>query len=140
MNLCLRTNSPTHCVSRGEWHTFPLTGLVPEYAKDRITEAFRQSFNVTKLQARYPDSSLDGFGYYDGSFSYTTLDGDANGGVVNNKWYFWPLVNNEGQGSFWKTAPMGGETRPVRALPACVAAPKLTMCINHSIGNSARNL
>jgi hypothetical protein len=101
---------------RGEWHTFPLMGLVPDDSKDKIAAAYRNSFNKTKLQARYPDSQLDGFGYYDGSFAYSTLDGDANGGVVHKDYFFWPLVEQEGHQSFWRTSPMGGETRPVRSV------------------------
>lgn len=124
--MCISSQSSRHrrktnprCVSlkkRGEWHTFPLTGLVPDESKDKIAAAYRNSFNKTKLQARYPDSQLDGFGYYDGSFAYATLDGDANGGVINKDYYFWPLVQQEGHQSFWRTAPMGGETRPVRSM------------------------
>jgi hypothetical protein len=89
---------------------------VPDLSKERIIAAYRSSFKVTKLQARYPDSQLNGFGYYDGSFAYATLDGAADGGVVNKYYYFWPLVQQAGHEAAWKTNPTGGENRPVRAL------------------------
>jgi hypothetical protein len=94
-----------------------LVGLVPDHTKDLIASAFRDSFKVTKLQARYPDRSFYGFGFYDGSFAHSTLDGDANGGVINKDYFFWPMVEQEGHAAFWRTGPMGGETRPVRLIP-----------------------
>jgi hypothetical protein len=45
-----------------------------------------------------------GMGLHDDSFAFSTL------GSVD--WFFWPKVEREGQTSFWKTAVMGGETRP----------------------------
>jgi hypothetical protein len=68
-------NATSWLICRGEWHTFPLTGLVPDHAKTRIVDVFRNSFKSTKLQARYPDRIFQGFGYYDGSFAFSTLVG-----------------------------------------------------------------
>jgi hypothetical protein len=118
------TDNPSSLAStflrRGEWHTFPLVGLVPDHAKARIASAYLDAFKVTKLQARYPDRALHSFGFYDGSFAYETLDGEANGGVVNQDYFFWPMIQQQGHGSFWRAHPMGGETRPVRYGPILV--------------------
>jgi hypothetical protein len=77
-------------------------------------EWYSAAFNTTKLQVRYPFEAAykAGYGLSDGSFAQLTLDGDANGGVKNTEWYFWPVAVAANQSNFWRTAPMGGETRP----------------------------
>jgi hypothetical protein len=96
----------------GEWHTFP-QDYVPENAKESVVKWYKDSFQITKLQARYPfKSAYDaGFGLNDGSFTYETIDGVANGGELSAH-YFWPTVVAAKQTDFWLNAPMGGETRP----------------------------
>jgi hypothetical protein len=73
----------------GEWHTYGFDNWVPEHAKQSVTEWYAGAFQVTKLQARFPyQPAYDaGFGLYDGSFAYHTLDGDANGGQFHPEWY-----------------------------------------------------
>ena len=96
----------------GEWHTYP-HDWVPEHAKQSVVSWYRQAFRITKVLARYPhrDAYDAGFGLVDGSFTYETIDGEANGNVVGEH-YFWPTVVRAGQSDFWKRSPMGGETRP----------------------------
>ena len=65
------------------------------------------------FSARYPiDPDTEGLGFNDGSFAMHTLDGEYNGGQEVG-WYFWPKVVASGQTDYWRTATMGGETRPV---------------------------
>ena len=96
----------------GEWHTYP-HDYVPEHAKQSVVSWYRNAFQTTKILARYPlKAAYDaGFGLLDGSFTYETIDGEANGNEVREH-YFWPSVVHSGQTDFWKIAPMGGETRP----------------------------
>ena len=95
--------------SRGEWHTFPNDEWVPESSKLSVGQWYAENFKKTKLQGRYPAQQFydAGIGLYDGSFAYHTLDGDANGGVYQPEWYFWPLVEQAGHADFWKFAAMG---------------------------------
>lgn len=97
----------------GEWHTYPEKGLLSDRTKDIIAAAFTRGFKTTKLLQRYPrESTNDGpIGYIDHSFTYNTLDGAANGGDEVS-WHFWPRLLKNGQGDFWRTRVMGGETRP----------------------------
>jgi hypothetical protein len=98
----------------GEWHTFPYD-FVPETSKISVVQWYTEAFNITKLQARYPfePAYKAGFGLVDSSFTYETLNGDANGNVTQDtQYYFWPAVVAAGQTNFWRSAPMGGETRP----------------------------
>jgi Domain of unknown function (DUF4832) len=86
-----------------------------ESTKQSVVEWFRQSFTKTRLQARYPrnDTKAGGgiVGYYDASFCYNTLDGDANGGEIVS-WYFWPKLAASHEDRAWQMALMGGEIRP----------------------------
>ena len=78
----------------------------------QVADWYRDNFQTTKIQLRYPDKEYrPGFGFHDDSFAYNTLDGEANGGVFKS-WYFWPRVLSSGVSDFWRTGPMGGETRP----------------------------
>jgi hypothetical protein len=96
----------------GEWHTLD-NPFIPASTKDDVVAWFDAAFDVTPLQTRYPLQSAyeAGIGLHDDSFAYNTLDGEANGGEFRS-WFFWPRVLNAGHEDFWKTAPMGGETRP----------------------------
>jgi hypothetical protein len=88
----------------GEWHTSPQTGLISQDTQRSVAGWYRKAFPKTPMQVRYPDKLLmvPNAGLHDDSFAWSTLGG-------NN---FWPLVQQVNQTSFWKTAVMGGETRP----------------------------
>jgi hypothetical protein len=94
----------------GEFHCYPVQ-CVPESAKLQVISWYKTAFPDKQIQARYPENKADSFGLYDGSFAYNTLDGAANGGKQVS-WFLWPQVLSRGQQDFWKTAVMGGETRP----------------------------
>lgn len=98
----------------GEWHTVPYD-LIPEETKGKVVDWYSSSFNMTRIQTRYPYAPAyeAGFGLHDDSFAFETLDGEANGGM-NRSYYFWPRVVKAGQGDFWKKGAMGGETRDVQ--------------------------
>ena len=95
----------------GEGHTYPDLTLVPESSQQLVAEWYREAFNKTQIQARYPGPNADGFGLYDASLGYSTLDGTANGGVQVD-WYMYPQMIRENQQSSWKRSMIGGETRP----------------------------
>jgi hypothetical protein len=95
----------------GEGHTYPDLTLVPESSKQSVAQWYRKSFNKTQIQARYPGPNADGFGFYDGSLAYATLDGEANGGE-DVSWYMYPQMVQANQQDTWKKHIMGGETRP----------------------------
>ena len=95
----------------GEGHTYPDSTLVPESSKVSVAQWYRQSFRTTQIQARYPGPNAAGFGLYDGSLAYSTLDGAANGGK-NVSWFTYRQMQNAKQTDIWKSNMMGGETRP----------------------------
>jgi hypothetical protein len=95
----------------GEGHTYPITTLVPESSKQSVAQWYRSSFTRTQIQARYPGPNADGFGLYDGSLAYSTLDGAANGGK-NVSWFMYPQMIKANQQDIWKRRITGGETRP----------------------------
>jgi hypothetical protein len=95
----------------GEGHTYPDLTLVPETSKQSVAQWYRQYFNKTQIQARYPGPNADGFGLYDGSLAYTTLDGEANEGETVS-WYMYPQMLQANQQDTWRQHIMGGETRP----------------------------
>ena len=95
----------------GEGHTYPNNELVPESSTIAVAQWYRDAFTKTQIQTRYPGSNAVGFGLYDGSFAYNTLDGAANGGV-NVNWFQYPRMIRNGQTDIWKEHMMGGETRP----------------------------
>ena len=95
----------------GEGHTFPDSTLVPESSKVSVAKWYRQSFRTTQIQARYPGPNAVGFGLYDGSLAYSTLDGAANGGK-NVIWFTYRQMLGAKQTDIWKSNIMGGETRP----------------------------
>jgi hypothetical protein len=95
----------------GEGHTYPDTALVPESSKQSVAQWYRQSFKKTQVQARYPGPNAVGFGLYDGSLAYYTLDGIANGGKEVG-WFMYPQIKSAKQEDNWKQYIIGGETRP----------------------------
>jgi hypothetical protein len=95
----------------GEGHTFPDTTLVPESSTQLVAEWYRIAFTKTQVQTRYPGPNADGFGLFDASLAYSTLDGAANGGV-DVGWFMYPQIVSKNQQNNWKQSMMGGETRP----------------------------
>jgi hypothetical protein len=95
----------------GEGHTYPDTTLVPESSKVSVAQWYRQAFISTQVQARYPGPNAVGFGLYDGSLAYSTLDGASNGGK-NVSWFSYRQMQDAKQTNSWKQNIMGGETRP----------------------------
>jgi hypothetical protein len=95
----------------GEGHTYPDLTLVPETSKQSVAQWYWTSFSRTQIQARYPGSTAEGFGLYDGSLAYQSLDGIDNGNV-EHEWFMWPRIQQAGQQVAWKKSMMGGETRP----------------------------
>jgi len=79
---------------------------IPSALKDVVVNQFNTAFSTTPLQTRYPwpTASTFGFGLHDDSFAHSTLDGEANGGVITD-WFFWPQVEStQGffvQSSYW---------------------------------------
>ena len=90
---------------------YPDATLVPESSKVSVAQWYRQSFETTQIQARYPGPNAVGFGLYDGSLAYSTLDGVANGGK-NVSWFTYRQMQDAKQTNIWKSNIMGGETRP----------------------------
>jgi len=86
---------------------------IPSALKDVVVNQFNTAFSTTPLQTRYPwpTASTFGFGLHDDSFAHSTLDGEANGGVITD-WFFWPQVESFSYTHFWESAVMGGEVRP----------------------------
>ena len=95
----------------GEGHTYPDTTLVPDLSAQLVAEWYRIAFSKTQVQTRYPGPNADGFGLFDASLAYSTLDGDANGGVEAD-WFMYPQIVANNQQTNWKQSMMGGETRP----------------------------
>jgi hypothetical protein len=95
----------------GEGHTYPDNELVPESTKASVAQWYRDAFQITQIQTRYPGTNAAGFGLYDGSLAYNTLDGASNGGV-NVGWFTYPRMKEANQVTIWKQHIMGGETRP----------------------------
>ena len=95
----------------GEGHTYPDTTLVPETSQELVAGWYRDAFNRTQIQARYPGPNADGFGLFDASLGFSTLDGDANGGVTVD-WFMYPQMRQANQENSWTDHIIGGETRP----------------------------
>ena len=93
----------------GEWNGSTL----PESVKDTVSQWFVQAFSKTRLLTRYPNPRLVGtdIGVHDDSFTYSTLDGEYNGGVKKS-WFTWPDMIRSDLTEQWKIAVIGGETRP----------------------------
>ncbi|MEM0459038.1 MAG: DUF4832 domain-containing protein [Thermofilaceae archaeon] len=91
----------------GEWHTYPHNEwFASEETQRAVLEAYDRSFNVTRLQVRYPSRVTRDYnvGFHDDSFAYATL------GEVD--WYFYNQLRRAGLTERWKTEPIGGEVRP----------------------------
>jgi hypothetical protein len=108
----------------GENHTYPMNGTVeptnPEgidwmptaATMDTIWQAWDDSLDATRLQARYPSTTVaeHGFGLHDDSFAYSTLP--------TTSWHFLSLVEAAGMSDAWRQAPIGGELYP--PLQTCI--------------------
>lgn len=95
----------------GEGHTYPDNTLVPDTSKQLVAGWYRDAFNQTQIQARYPGPNADGFGLFDASLGFSTLDGAANGGV-DVDWFMYPQIVQANQQNSWTDFIIGGETRP----------------------------
>ncbi|WP_419893638.1 DUF4832 domain-containing protein [Oceanobacillus kimchii] len=116
----------------GEWHTYPQNGTtslgswdgeLAEYENGRATDwmpslanqeaimqKFNDSFDETKILARYPsefnrDLSI---GYHDDSFAFQTLPSSLGG----EDWHFVGRLEENQVMNKWKKEPIGGEVRP----------------------------
>jgi hypothetical protein len=98
----------------GEWHCGDLTSAVlPDWVGVQVLQWYDDAFSKTPIQVRYPrkDAYARKFGFYDDSFTWSTLDGPYNGGVYKS-WFTEPEFRKLNISDFWKNAPMGGEVRP----------------------------
>jgi hypothetical protein len=60
--------------NRGEWHTYPETGLLSDETKQKVLTWYKNAFKVTKLQTRDPgDAPNAQIGFHDDSFGYYTV-------------------------------------------------------------------
>ncbi|WP_176215239.1 DUF4832 domain-containing protein [Cytobacillus gottheilii] len=116
----------------GEWHTYPQDGetsvgswdgglaehedghatdWMPSLAnQEEIIQSFDDSFNKTKILARYPSEfNRDlGIGYHDDSFAFQTLPSSLGG----EDWHFVGQLQDNQVMDKWKEEPIGGEMRP----------------------------
>ena len=116
----------------GEWHTYPQDGWtpigswngelaehedgiatdwMPSLANQRaILQGFDDSFNETKILARYPtEFNRDlNIGYHDDSFAFQTLPPSLGG----KDWHFAGRLQANQVMEKWKAEPIGGEMRP----------------------------
>jgi hypothetical protein len=95
----------------GEWHTYPEVNLFASaQVQGEVIEAFTNSFQKTKLLARYPtvvgnfDPSTLPLGYHDDSFAYDT--------IAPPSYNFLGLMATANELNKWITQPIGGEIRP----------------------------
>ena len=97
----------------GEWHTWPEDELMPFNAQcNQIFESFDNSFNITKIVTRYPDTANAAdynIGFHDDSFTESTIG--------TNSWYFMPRMRSANAANKWKTEAIGGEFRPEGQTP-----------------------
>ncbi|PAE07501.1 hypothetical protein CHI12_10690 [Terribacillus saccharophilus] len=116
----------------GEWHTYPQDGSTPagdwdgelaEHEDGRATnwmpnlanqaaivQEFDDSFDETKILARYPSEfNRDlNIGYHDDSFAFQTLPASLGG----EDWHFVGRLQDNQVMDKWKVEPIGGEMRP----------------------------
>jgi hypothetical protein len=60
--------------NRGEWHTYPANGLLPDATKRNVYTWYKNAFQQTKLQTRDPlDAPGGGIGFHDDSFAFSTV-------------------------------------------------------------------
>jgi hypothetical protein len=76
----------------GEWHTYTNKdeGWIPMSTKTSVVSWFRAAFQKTQLLMT-EDIGLSDIGLHDDSFAYETIDGAANGGVLED-YFFWSKV------------------------------------------------
>ena len=116
----------------GEWHSYPQDGSTPagdwdgELAEEEdghatdwmpsvanqeaIVQEFDDSFDETKILARYPsrfNRDLN-IGYHDDSFAFQTLPSSLGG----EDWHFIGRLQANQVMDKWKKEPIGGEMRP----------------------------
>jgi hypothetical protein len=91
----------------GEWHTFG-NDFLPEYVQDEVVQWYDAAFATTPIQIRNARlaSQKAKMGYHDDSFTYSTLDGPANGGYIRD-WFFWNRVALINETEFWRHGVMG---------------------------------
>jgi hypothetical protein len=103
----------------GEWHTSGCKidddkKCLPQNVMDSVTDWYTQYFKRTQLSFRYPENKRAfnyGHGFNDGSFTYYTVSGPANGGEMQD-WYFYNQSVIHGTNTAYKTGVIGGEVRP----------------------------
>jgi hypothetical protein len=102
----------------GEWHTGDCTynwePCDPDEVKDEVVGHYARNFKQTKIQFRYPSNQLAyqmGGGFHDGSFTYYTVTGDANGNRPHGH-FFNDLSIKYNTSDAWKKAIISGEVRP----------------------------
>jgi hypothetical protein len=87
---------------------------LPEYLYDDLTDWYTQFFKKTKISFRYPDykRAFDkGHGFNDGSFTYYTVSGPANGGEMHTHFFYNASVI-AGTNTAYRRGIIGGEVRP----------------------------
>lgn len=105
----------------GEWHNWPYDEdtsdgkpdwSIPTAVYREVTDAFTDSFKLTKILVREPKPGINfanyNVGYHDDSYCYATLT-QANGG---QDWSFMQKMKNAGLMNAWKTNCIGGEIYP----------------------------
>ena len=97
----------------GECHTWPEDDLMPtDTQMDQFFKTYDDSFNKTKIVARYPNTanvSSFNIGFHDDSFTESTLDLAS--------WYFMTRMRKANATNKWKTEAIGGEFRPENQNP-----------------------
>ncbi|MBD3350220.1 MAG: DUF4832 domain-containing protein [Candidatus Lokiarchaeota archaeon] len=91
----------------GEWHTYPHEEWFANVmTQNLVLTTFDNSFNTTKILARYADEVTNQYniGFHDDSFAYCTLRTEG--------WCFQELIVDAGMENQWKSEPIGGEVRP----------------------------
>ncbi len=105
----------------GEWHNWPYDEdtsdgkpdwSIPTAVYKEVTDAFTNSFKLTKILVREPKPGINfanyNVGYHDDSYCYATLT-MANGG---QDWSFMQKMKNAGLMDAWKRNCIGGEIYP----------------------------
>ncbi len=105
----------------GEWHCYPHSEWFASKAvQAEVMDAYEAAFRTTPVLLRYPAGDHDqvhapnsgrSFGYHDDSFAWATLDT----GRRSEDWFFLTALGKAGPAALdrWRTAPIGGEIRPV---------------------------
>jgi hypothetical protein len=102
----------------GEWHAgnCEVDGrkCLPDNVLDDVTDWYTEYFTRTKISFRYPEN-IKAFearhGFNDGSFTWYTVSGPANGGEMHD-FYFYNMSVIHGTDQAYKNGIIGGEVRP----------------------------